>query len=34
VKRLEAWHYEGTSGQHDRYPDYFARTLVEGKASL
>ena len=34
VKRLEAWHYEGTSGQHERYPDYFARTLAEGKPCL
>jgi glycosyltransferase involved in cell wall biosynthesis len=34
VKRLEAWHYETTSGQHARYPDYFARTLVEGKVAL
>jgi GT2 family glycosyltransferase len=34
VKRLEAWHYEGTSGQHARYPDYFARTLSEGKPCL
>ena len=34
VKRLEAWHYEGTSGQHERYPSYFARTLAEGKPTL
>lgn len=34
VERLEAWHYEGTSGQHDRFPDYFARTLAEGKPCL
>ena len=34
VKRLEAWHYEGTSGQHARYPEYFARTLAEGKPCL
>jgi hypothetical protein len=34
VKRLEAWHYEGTSGQHQKYPDYFARTLAEGKPCL
>jgi GT2 family glycosyltransferase len=29
VKRLEAWHYETTDGQHDRYPDYFARKYEE-----
>ena len=34
VKRLTANHYETTSGQHARYPDYFARTLAEGKPSL
>lgn len=34
VKRLEAWHYETTSGQHAKYPDYFARTLAEGKPAL
>lgn len=34
VKRLEAWHYQTTSGQHERYPDYFLRTLLEGKPSL
>jgi GT2 family glycosyltransferase len=34
VKRLEAWHYEGTSGQHEKYPEYFARTLSEGKPCL
>jgi hypothetical protein len=34
VKRLEAWHYQTTTGQHDRYPDYFLRTLLEGKPSL
>lgn len=34
VKRLEANHYETTSGQHARYPEYFARTLAEGKACL
>ena len=34
VKRLEAWHYEGTSGQHTKYPEYFARTLAEGKPCL
>jgi len=31
VKRLEAWHYETTTGQHARYPDYFARQVSEGK---
>lgn len=34
VKRLEAWHYEGTNGQHARYPEYFERTRAEGKAFL
>ncbi len=34
VKRLEANHYETTSGQHERFPEYFQRTLAEGKASL
>jgi GT2 family glycosyltransferase len=34
VKRFEAWHYEGTSGQHERYGEYFARTLAEGKPAL
>ena len=34
VKRLEANHYETTSGQHARYPEYFERTLAEGKPSL
>ncbi len=34
VKRLEAWHYETTAGQHARYPDYFSRTVAEGKAVL
>ncbi len=30
VKRLEAWHYETTDGQHDRYPEYFQRRMREG----
>lgn len=34
VKRLEAWHYQTTSGQHAKYPEYFARTLAEGKPCL
>jgi glycosyltransferase involved in cell wall biosynthesis len=34
VKRLEAWHYETTGGQHARFPGYFARTILEGKSSL
>jgi len=34
VKRLEAWHYQTTDGQHARYPEYFQRTLAEGKPSL
>ncbi len=34
VARLEAWHYESTSGQHERFPAYFERTLAEGKAAL
>ena len=29
VRRLEAWHYETTDGQHERYPDYFARKQAE-----
>jgi len=32
VKRLEAWHYEGTEGQRDRYPDYFERKFAEAAA--
>lgn len=31
VKRLEAWHYETTVGQHDKFPWYFERTISEGK---
>jgi len=34
VRRLNVYHYETTDGQHQRYPDYFARTLAEGKPSL
>ncbi len=34
VKRLEANHYETTKGQWGRYPDYFQRTLAEGKPTL
>jgi len=34
VERLSANHYETTSGQHARYPEYFERTLAEGKPSL
>lgn len=34
VERLTANHYEGTEGQWERYPDYFARTRAEGKAVL
>lgn len=34
VKRLEAWHYTTTSGQHATYPEYFQRTLLEGKPAL
>lgn len=30
VKRLEAWHYESTDGQHVTYPDYFDRRVKEG----
>ncbi len=30
VKRLEAWHYETTDGQHERYPEYFERRVAEG----
>lgn len=31
VDSLEAWHYEGTTKQWERYPDYFARAEREGK---
>lgn len=34
VTRFTANHYETTSGQHARYPEYFERTLAEGKPSL
>jgi len=34
VSTLDAYHYETTSGQHARYPEYFARTLAEGKPAL
>jgi GT2 family glycosyltransferase len=34
VERLTANHYETTSGQHARYPEYFQRTLAEGKPAL
>lgn len=34
VETLSANHFETTSGQHARYPEYFARTLAEGKPSL
>ncbi len=34
VRGYTANHYETTSGQHSRYPEYFARTLAEGKPSL
>lgn len=30
VKRLEAWHFEGTDGQHERFPSYFERRVLEG----
>lgn len=30
VDSLEAWHYEGTSQQYLRYPEYYARRLSEG----
>jgi hypothetical protein len=33
VKRLEAWHYETTDGQHARYPDYFERKAAEMAAA-
>ena len=33
VKRLEAWHYESTDGQHERYPDYFERKAAEMAAA-
>jgi GT2 family glycosyltransferase len=31
VKRLEAWHYEGTRNQWERYPEYFERKFAEMK---
>jgi GT2 family glycosyltransferase len=34
VESLTVNHYETTSGQHARYPDYFKRTLAEGKPGL
>jgi len=30
VKRLEAWHYRTTDGQHDDYDWYFERRVAEG----
>lgn len=30
VDELEAWHFETTDGQHDRYPEYFSRRILEG----
>ena len=30
VKRLEAWHYRTTIGQHEDYPEYFERRVLEG----
>jgi len=30
VKRLEAWHYETTDGQWQRFPEYFKRRVLEG----
>ena len=32
VKRLEAWHYETTQGQQERYPGYFDRKFTEQAA--
>ena len=29
VDAYDAWHYEGTDGQHERYPAYFARREQE-----
>ena len=29
VKRLEAWHYESSNGQRERYPEYFERSDAE-----
>ncbi len=34
VARLEAYHFETTKGQWERYPEYFQRTLDEGKPRL
>lgn len=33
VDGYEAWHYEGTDGQHARYPDYFSRRAEEREAA-
>lgn len=30
VADLEAWHYEGTDGQHATFPEYFERRVLEG----
>lgn len=30
VDRLEAWHYETTDGQWERFPEYFERRVAEG----
>lgn len=30
VKSLEAWHHETTDGQHDTFPEYFDRRVLEG----
>jgi len=34
VASMEAYHFETTSGQWERYPEYFQRTLDEGKPRL
>jgi hypothetical protein len=34
VRGYSVNHYETTNGQHQRYPEYFARTLAEGKPAL
>lgn len=31
VQGYEAWHFEGTDGQHERFPEYFRRVEAEGK---
>lgn len=34
VARLEAWHYETTDGQWERFPAYFERRVAEGGRAI